>query len=101
MNHYTKLVLAITLTISATSIVHADNSERSKNGPPQRPTFESIDINEDGEIDFDEFSSHEVPHGDYETVFNMIDIDGDGIITVEEFESHKPPKPKKRGEKEQ
>jgi hypothetical protein len=95
MHNYSKLVLAITLIISTSSVVQANN-ERSKNGPPQRPSFESIDVNEDGNIDFDEFSSKELPHGDHQTVFDMIDADNNGIISNEEFVNHKPPQRQQR-----
>jgi len=96
MNNYTKLILTITLIISTSSMVQANNSERSKNGPPERPSFESIDINEDGDIDFDEFSSHKLPHGDYQTVFDTIDSDNNGVISNDEFVNHKPSQRKKR-----
>jgi len=95
MNNYKKLLLAISLLISATGLAQAENNSPSKNGPPPRPSFESIDINGDGEIDFDEFSSHKLPHGDHQTVFNMIDTDANGIISNEEFANHKPPQRKK------
>jgi Ca2+-binding EF-hand superfamily protein len=96
MNNYTKLILTITLIISTSSMVQAKSSERSKNGPPERPSFKSIDTNEDGDIDFNEFSSHKLPHGDYQTVFDTIDSDNNGIISNEEFVNHKPPQLKKR-----
>jgi Ca2+-binding EF-hand superfamily protein len=98
MNNYTKLILAITLVISSVSVVHAQNDNRGKNGPPQRPTFESLDTNEDGDIDFDEFSSHEIPHDDHQTVFEMIDSDDNGVISNDEFVNHKPPQPRNRSE---
>lgn len=96
MNNYTKLILAITLTISTVSMVHAQNDDRSRNGPPQRPSFESLDTNEDGDIDFDEFSSSEIPHGDHQTIFDMIDADNNGVLSNDEFVNHKPPQRKKR-----
>ncbi|MBU2871547.1 EF-hand domain-containing protein [Colwellia sp. E2M01] len=101
MNQYSKLVLSIAIVISTATTVQAENAEHSKNGPPQRPTFEQLDINQDSEIDFEEFSSQEIPHGDHQTIFDMIDIDGSGFISNEEFVNHKPPQPKKRHQKEQ
>ena len=98
MNNYTKLALALTLIISTSIIVQAKNDNSNRNGPPQRPSFESIDTNEDGDIDFDEFSSHELPQGDHQTVFDSIDTDSNGIISNEEFVNHKPPQRKKRRE---
>lgn len=97
--HYScaiKLALATTIVISTSALVQAKNNEQSQNGPPKRPSFESLDLNEDGEIKFEEFSSHVLPHGDHQTVFNVIDTDGDSIITLDEFTNHKPPQRKKR-----
>lgn len=91
MNKYTQLILAITLIISSISVVNAQNNDRSRNAPPQRPNFESIDTNEDGDIDFDEFSSQKLPHGDHQTVFDMIDTNNNGVISNDEFVNHKPP----------
>lgn len=91
-----KLILAITLIMTTSSLVQAKDDERSKNGPPKRPNFESIDINENGEIDFDEFSSQKFPHGDPQTIFDKIDTNSDGFISNEEFVNHKPPQRKKR-----
>lgn len=98
MRHYFKLILAITLIISTSNLVQAKRTDPSKHGPAQRPNFESIDINENGEIDFTEFSSHKRPHGDAQTIFDTIDTDSDGLISNEEFVNHKPPMRKKRGE---
>lgn len=58
---------------------------------PEHPRFSSLDINEDGIINFDEFSSKEIPFGDHQTVFENIDSDGNGEISPEEFKNHKPP----------
>ena len=96
MNNYTKLILAITLVISSVSIVHAQNDDRGRNGPPQRPNFESLDTNEDGDIDFDEFSSQEIPHGDHQTIFDLIDADNNGVLSNDEFVNHKPPHRERR-----
>lgn len=67
-----------------------------KNGPPQRPTFESLDLNQNGDIDFDEFSSKELPRGDHQTIFDAIDADNNGVISNDEFTNHTPPQPPKR-----
>jgi len=79
-------VIAVTLAVS--SQVYAEKDiER-----PPRPSFASLDGNADGEIDFEEFSLHELPHGDHQTVFSDIDSDGDGFISNREFKNHKPPR---------
>jgi hypothetical protein len=96
MNKRTQLILAITLIISSISIVHAQNNDRSRNGPSQRPSFESLDTNKDGYINFDEFSSQKIPHGDHQTVFESIDSDNNGVISNNEFVNHKPPQRDKR-----
>ena len=95
MIKYSKSILSLALILSFSGLAQAENDRR---GPPERPSFDSLDINGNAEIDFDEFSSHEIPHGDYETIFNRIDTDGDGIITNEEFDNHKPPQRQKRQE---
>ena len=100
MNNYTKFILAITLVISSVSIVHGQNDNSGRNGPPQRPPFESLDTNKDGDIDFDEFSSHQIPHGEHKTVFEMIDSDDNGVISNDEFVNHKPPQPRNRREEQ-
>lgn len=71
-----------------------DNSDRK--GHRERPSFVSIDTDSNNEISFEEFSAHEIPFGDHQTIFNSIDSDSDGLITLEEFENHKPPQRKKR-----
>ena len=98
MHHHFQLILVITLLISTSSLVQAKNTEHRKNGLLQRPSFESIDTNADGEINFNEFSSHKLPHGDHQRVFDIIDSNSNGIISNEEFVNHKPPMRKKRGE---
>ena len=95
MIHYTKLMIAATLIASISGGAQAENNRGER---PERPSFSSLDINEDGEISFDEFSSHDVPHGDHQTIFDHIDTDGDGIITSDEFENHTPPQRQRRQE---
>lgn len=95
MSNYIKLTLAIMLSISVTSQVQAKNSEHNQNRQHQRPSFESIDTNSDGEVNFEEFSSHKIPHGDPQTIFDSIDTDSNGIISNEEFTNHKPPQRRK------
>ena len=63
---------------------------------PARPEFSTIDIDNSGDVDFDEFSQQTLPHGDPQVVFDDIDVNGDGYITEQEFSEHKPPRPPKR-----
>lgn len=91
------LTLAATLILSTSSLVQAKKTMQDKE-PRSRPCFSSIDTNGDGEVNFDEFSSHKLPHGDHQTVFNSIDSDANGIISHEEFVNHKPPQRKNRRE---
>jgi len=95
MNIDIKQAIVVTLLILASSQVLA-KSDKNNGDRPSRPTFESIDTNEDGDIDFDEFSSHEVPHGDHQTIFDEMDADNNGVISNEEFANHKPPRPRNR-----
>ena len=95
-----KQAIVVTLLIVTSSQVMAKrDAMQNQERPPQRPTFESIDTNEDGDIDFDEFSSHELPHGDHQTVFDEMDTNNNGVISTEEYTNHKPPRPKKFEEK--
>lgn len=95
MNIYIKQAIVVTLLVLASSQVLAKSNQNSEDRP-SRPTFESIDSNGDSDIDFDEFSSHELPHGDHQTVFDEMDTDNNGVISNEEFTNHKPPRPKGR-----
>lgn len=95
MSIYTKPIIAIALLLAAASSVQAGNPKSNNEGPPpKRPSFESIDANTDGDVDFEEFSSHKLPQGDHQTIFNIIDADNNGVISQEEFDNHKPPCPK-------
>lgn len=98
INKYIKLCLTSLLLITASSLVQAKNTPLNRSEPPQRPTFDSLDLNQDGDIDFDEFSSHELPHGDHQTIFDTIDTNNNGVINNDEFTNHKPPQPQKRRE---
>lgn len=96
MKNLSKLFLVMTIIISTINIAQANNNNGSRNGPPQRPSFDSVDTNGDGDIDLEEFSSQEIPHGDHQKIFDIIDTDNNGVISNEEFTSHKPPERKKR-----
>jgi len=93
MNTYRKLALSLTLLFAVTSQVNAKDTMEKRQGPP---SFESLDTNSDGGINFEEFSSHKIPHGDPQTIFNTIDTDGSGVISSEEFSDHKPPQRNRR-----
>jgi len=94
MSVHSKLIILVTLLIVGSSLAHAKKNIQNKGQEHQRPSFESIDINTDGDIDFDEFSSHELPHGDHQSIFTSIDTDNNGVISQEEFDNHIPPHPK-------
>ena len=93
MNIYVKPIVAFTLLIVASNQALAKKS-MNEGERPSRPSFSSLDTNSDSDIDFDEFSSHEIPHGDHQTLFNEIDSDNNGVISAEEFDSHKPAHPR-------
>ena len=90
------VMIAIAMGLAVSSQVYAEDNEQAKGKKPPRPSFASIDANVDGEIDFDEFSLQELPHGDHQTVFSEIDTDSDGIVTKQEYQKHKPPRRPKR-----
>ena len=94
MNMKSKVIIAVTLLCVSIIHVNAKNPQKSKEGPPPRPLFSAIDINNDGDIDFDEFSSQQEPREGYQKIFSQIDNDDNGVITKAEFNNHKPPKKK-------
>ena len=91
MHIYSKMLVA--LVFSATTLVQAAPPEHDRK---PRPVFSDIDTNSDGKIDFEEFSTLKLPHGEPEEVFVRIDVDNNGVISNEEFENHKPPRPKRK-----
>ncbi len=93
MNKSLKTIIAVTLLCAGFSQVNAKDSHEDH---PPRPLFSAIDINGDGDIDFDEFSSQKAPREGHQKIFSKIDKDGNGVITKKEFMSHKPPKKKGR-----
>jgi hypothetical protein len=94
MNMKSKVIITVTLLCVGIIHVNAKNPQKSKEGPPPRPLFSAIDINNDGDIDFDEFSSQQEPREGYQKIFSQIDNDDNGVITKAEFNDHKPPKKK-------
>lgn len=91
-----KTILTLAVLAGFTSQAYAFDNQQGRGQKPERPSFTSIDLNGDGEVDIDEFSQHEIPRGDHQTIFSLIDGDADGVITEQEFTDHKPPRPKKR-----
>jgi len=98
MSICSKQIIAIILLLAASNQTLANNTTPTNEEPRQRPNFASIDLNADGDIDFNEFSSHKLPRGDHQTVFGRIDTDNNGIISHKEFVDHKPPQRKNRKE---
>ena len=96
INMQTKTVLAITLLLVIFSQAPAQAKEQNRDRPGPPPAFSSIDVNGDDEINFEEFSQQELPHGDHQTIFNEIDSDNNGVISKTEFKSHRPSAKKKR-----
>ncbi|WP_166738803.1 EF-hand domain-containing protein [Psychromonas algarum] len=96
MKTRSNIIIALLVILGASSQLVAQEMQQ-QNGPKgERPDFTSIDIDNSGDIDFDEFLQQKLPHGDHQTVFDDMDKDGDGYITEEEFKNHKPPRPPKR-----
>lgn len=96
MNIQSKAIVSLILLAVLSGQAFAKNKQSSEGKPPPRPEFSEIDINEDGDVDIDEFSSLQLPFGDHQTVFDNIDADNNGIITEEEFKNHKPPRPPRK-----
>jgi len=93
MNTQLKATLTLMLFLAASNQALANKKPHGDGDRPQRPSFASIDANADSNIDIDEFSLHDLPFGDHQTVFDNIDSDNNGLISQEEFENHKPPRP--------
>lgn len=96
MKYYAKsfLIVGLMSIISATTQAAESNNNRGDQDRKGkgRPQFSTIDLNSDGDISYDEFTAHDIPHGDHETVFNNIDSDQNGVISEQEFTDHKPPR---------
>jgi len=96
MSKQSKNVLAITLLFVIFSQTPAQAQEQNRDRPGPPPAFSSIDINGDGEVDFDEFSQQQLPNGDHQSIFDDIDSDSNGVISKTEFKDHRPPAKQKR-----
>lgn len=94
MQSKTVLATALLFVIFSQTPAQAQEQNRGRPGPP--PAFSSIDINGDGEVDFDEFSQQDLPSGDHQTIFDEIDSDSNGVISKTEFKNHRPPAKQKR-----
>jgi len=107
MNMAIRLTSVIILLMCASTLVQAKPSDQNteykkynKNRPHQRPSFDVLDLNANGEITYEEFSANNIPHGDHQTIFNKIDTDINGAISQDEFLNHKPrPRKMRQGEK--
>ncbi|XQW84957.1 EF-hand domain-containing protein [Thalassotalea piscium] len=100
MKHFAHAIILATVCLTLSSYANAANQAQGPDNHPPRPTFESIDINGDTDISFDEFLAQEIPRGDHQTIFDLIDTDNNGVISSEEYNNHKPPRPpKNRGNK--
>lgn len=91
---HAKLFLTTAVFGATLVLVTACKPRGPEGGGP--PPFSEFDLNGDGVMTLEEFSEHEIPHGEHAEVFSMIDANGDGQITEEEFTSHEPPAPPPR-----
>jgi hypothetical protein len=62
------MLLFITVSPAYAEDEHQDHDQKNSK-KHQRPSFASLDHNNDNIIDFDEFSLHKLPHGDPKSVF--------------------------------
>lgn len=92
MSIRSNVMIALAICLAFSCQVYAAENEKNRGKRPMRPSFASIDSNDDGEIGFDEFSLQELPHGEHQTVFDDIDADSDSVISCQEFADHKPPR---------
>jgi hypothetical protein len=94
MNISSNKIMVITILLATMTQAQATPSPLPQDGPPPRPSFSSLDINSDGDISFDEFSTQKLPRGDHKTIFSTIDKDRNNVLSEEEFMGHKPSKKK-------
>lgn len=90
------LMLCVLGFATLLSQAQAKGNDSGRKGHKERPSFTSLDTDSSDSISFEEFSAHEIPRGDHQTIFDNMDSDNDGVITVEEYENHKPPQRKRR-----
>lgn len=90
------LTLSAALPVSAQPDRESDDNRDQRRGPPPMST---IDIDGDGFVSLEEFSSHPVPRGDHSEIFSRIDSDADGYISEDELTSHKPKRKERRAER--
>lgn len=88
-----KITIFGVLALFLSAQLLANDRPNFEEKPPGKPKFSMLDTNNDGDINFEEFSAHKLPHGDHQHVFDMIDTDHNGIISQNEFKDHKPPRP--------
>tara|TARA_R110001592_G_scaffold224287_3_gene479904 strand:+ start:256 stop:543 length:288 start_codon:yes stop_codon:yes gene_type:complete len=93
MKNGSNILLVLALSVGFMGQSYAANSEQGRGPQGGPPAFSSIDSDGNGEIDFDEFSSQEIPHGDHQTIFDEMDSNGDDVVSEDEFNNHKPPRP--------
>jgi hypothetical protein len=88
------IIAALLFTCINHAYAKGDSGNHGKKN--HRPTFASIDTNQDSDIDFDEFSQQQLPFGDPQTVFSAIDSNNNGVLDEDEYLTHKPPHRNKR-----
>jgi len=88
------IIMVVGLVVS--SQTYAANNEQGRGNMPPPPSFTSVDTNSDNEISLEEFSTQELPQGDYQTVFSDMDSNSDGVVSKKEFEGFKPPLPQRQ-----
>ena len=95
MNISSKTIIAGTLLCAELTQTQARKNSHHENGPPPHPLFSDIDINNNGYIDFDEFSTQKAPKKGDQNFFSKMDKDDNDMISKAEFMNHKPPKKRK------
>ena len=91
MSKRKNVIVAVILFLGVTAQSYAQEK-----GPGAPPAFSSVDLDGNGEVNFEEFSQQKLPGGDPKEVFDSIDSNDDEIITEQEFIDHKPPPPPRR-----
>lgn len=96
---YTKLLPVFIISISLTGSPGCSSGEESQHtgdrprrGDPAE-MFQRIDVNQDGQLSWDEFKNIPARNRSVDEMFKRLDADSDGVISRDEFMSQRQERP--------